>query len=52
MTREERLKILGPATVAEIHRRIEAVPPPTAEHIELLREMRAAAEKAEQQPAA
>lgn len=52
MTREERLRILGPATVAEIHRRIEAVPPPAPEHIELLRAMRAAAEKAEHTPAA
>jgi hypothetical protein len=52
MTREERLRILGPKTVAEIHRRVEAVPPPAPEHIELLRQMHAAAERAEQQPAA
>lgn len=52
MTREERLAILGPRTVAEIHRRIEAVPPPAPEHIELLRQMRNAKESAEQKPAA
>lgn len=52
MTREERHRILGAATVAEIHRRIEAVPPPAPEHIELLREMRAATERAEHKPAA
>lgn len=52
MTREERHRILGPKTVAEIHRRIEAIPPPAPEHIELLRQMRAAAEKAEHKPAA
>lgn len=37
MTREERLKILGPDTVAEIHRLVEAAPPPTPEGIEELR---------------
>lgn len=52
MTREERLRILGPKTVAEIHRRVAAVPPPTAEHIELLRQLRAANERAEHKPAA
>lgn len=52
MTRDERLRILGPKTLAEIHRRIGAVPPPAPEHIELLRQMRAATEKAEHKPAA
>lgn len=52
MTRAERLRVLGPKTVAEIHRRIGAVPPPAPEHIELLRALRSAAEKAEQKPAA
>lgn len=52
MTREERHRILGTATVAGIHRRVEAVPPPAPEHIELLRSMHAAAEATEQKPAA
>ncbi|MEV8324614.1 hypothetical protein [Kitasatospora sp. NPDC056731] len=37
MTRAERLAILGAATVAEIHHRVEAAPPPTPELIAELR---------------
>ncbi|GAA0704472.1 hypothetical protein GCM10010193_69320 [Kitasatospora atroaurantiaca] len=37
MTREERLRILGAATVAEIHRQVAAVPPPPPELIDVLR---------------
>ncbi|WP_083462229.1 hypothetical protein [Kitasatospora griseola] len=33
MTREERLKILGVETVAAIHRRVAAAPPPSPELI-------------------
>lgn len=37
MTRDERLRILGAETVAEIHRLVDAAPPPTPEAIEDLR---------------
>ncbi|MET7436598.1 hypothetical protein ACFYQQ_00920 [Streptomyces sp. NPDC005496] len=37
MTREERLAILGPATVAAIHARVALAPPPTPELVEHLR---------------
>lgn len=37
MTREERLRILGPAVVAEIHRQVDAAPPPPPELIARLR---------------
>jgi len=37
MTREERLAILGPATVAQIHARVKEAPEPTDELVEELR---------------
>ncbi|MEW1638593.1 hypothetical protein AB0469_31615 [Streptomyces sp. NPDC093801] len=37
MTRAERLAILGPATIAEIHERVAAAPPPSDALIESLR---------------
>jgi len=37
MTPEERLRILGPETLAEIDRRVAAAPPPPPELIEELR---------------
>ncbi|WP_020116758.1 hypothetical protein [Streptomyces canus] len=37
MTREERLAILGPETVAEIHARVKAAPEPSDELVEELR---------------
>jgi hypothetical protein len=39
MTREERRRILGDAKVAEIRHLAAAIPPPRAEHIELIRQM-------------
>lgn len=52
MTREERHRILGPKTVAEIHQLVATVPPPRPEHIEVLRQLHAAAERVEHKPAA
>lgn len=37
MTREERLAILGPATVARIHARVKEAPEPSDELVEKLR---------------
>ncbi len=37
MTRDERLRILGPAMVAEIHRHVAELPPPPAELVAELR---------------
>ncbi|MEU9264564.1 hypothetical protein AB0E04_03795 [Streptomyces sp. NPDC048251] len=37
MTREERLAILGPATVAQIHARVKEAPEPSDELVEELR---------------
>lgn len=37
MTREERLAILGPETVAAIHARVQLAPEPTDELVEELR---------------
>ncbi|WP_069769727.1 hypothetical protein [Streptomyces sp. LUP30] len=37
MTREERLAILGPATVAKIHARVKEAPEPSDELVEKLR---------------
>ena len=37
MTRDERLAILGPQTIANIHRDLESAPPPDQQLIELLR---------------
>jgi hypothetical protein len=42
MTREERHRILGPQTVAEIHQLVEAAPPATPQQIEFLRRIFAA----------
>ena len=37
MTSEERLRILGPAVVAQIHRRVALAPPPPPDFVEWLR---------------
>lgn len=37
MTRAERLALLGPAVIAQIHERVAAAPPPDAELIAALR---------------
>lgn len=39
MTREERLRILGADTVAEIHQMAAALPPPPPEVLEELRDL-------------
>lgn len=57
MTRAERLAILGPATIAAIHRRVAQAPPPPPEVLAELRpmlapalaEVRAACRAADQQ---
>lgn len=43
MTSEERLRILGPATVAEIHARVSLAPPAPPETIEAIRSVLAPA---------
>ena len=43
MTREERLAILGSATVAKIHRIVASAPPPPPELVEELRHILAPA---------
>lgn len=43
MTSEERLRILGPQVVAQIHRRVAQAPPPSVEFVEWLRRFSAPA---------
>ncbi len=45
MTREERLRLLGPECVAEIHHMVAEVPPPTPQIVELIRQIFAPAVK-------
>lgn len=53
MTREERRQVLGDAKVTEIRRLAAAIPPPRAEHIELIRQMaKSHPSQSEQQTAA